>query len=77
MQKKKLNLSLQILIGLILGIVVGLLLQKNPEIATKYIRPLGTVFLNAIKMIIVLLFYVSDFFLGRVLFRRGENPCSK
>ncbi|MDO5716823.1 MAG: dicarboxylate/amino acid:cation symporter [Tissierellia bacterium] len=59
MQKKKLNLSVQILIGLVLGIVAGLLLQKNPEIATKYIRPLGTVFLNAIKMIIVPLVFSS------------------
>ncbi|HHX04031.1 MAG TPA: dicarboxylate/amino acid:cation symporter [Tissierellia bacterium] len=61
MQKKKSGLSLpiRILIGLVLGIIVGILLQSNPEIADKYIKPLGTIFLNLIKLIIVPLVFSS------------------
>lgn len=50
---KKLSLSVRIFIGLALGVIVGLMFQSSPEIATTYIKPLGTLFLNLIKMIIV------------------------
>ncbi|WP_291635598.1 cation:dicarboxylase symporter family transporter, partial [Clostridium sp.] len=56
---KKLKLTTKIFIGLILGIVVGLLLQGSPEIAQTYIKPVGTLFLNLIKMIIVPLVFSS------------------
>ncbi|MCJ7691241.1 MAG: dicarboxylate/amino acid:cation symporter [Clostridiaceae bacterium] len=56
---KKLKLTTKIFIGLILGIVVGLLLQGSPEIAQTYIKPFGTLFLNLIKMIIVPLVFSS------------------
>ncbi len=49
----KLNLATKIFIGLILGVLVGLFLTSSPHIATTYIKPLGTLFLNLIKMIIV------------------------
>lgn len=58
-KRKKLNLSVQILIGLILGIIVGLFMQSIPEIAETYIKPFGTLFLNLIKMIIVPLVFSS------------------
>ena len=51
--KKKISLTLQITIGLVLGIIVGLLLQNNANIATDYIKPIGTIYLNLIKMIVV------------------------
>jgi len=51
--RKKLSLTATISIGLLLGIVVGLLLQGNPGIATGYIKPIGTIYLNLIKMIVV------------------------
>ena len=53
--KKKISLTLQIVIGLVLGIIVGivLMLLKKPEIATDYIKPFGTIYLNLIKMIVV------------------------
>ena len=51
MQKKKLNLSIKILIGLAIGIVVGLFLPA--EIANTWIKPFGTLFLNLIKMVVV------------------------
>lgn len=56
---KKIQLTTKIFIGLILGIIVGLLLQGNPQIAKIYISPFGTLFLNMIKMIIVPLVFSS------------------
>lgn len=50
---KKLSLVTKIFIGLIAGIVVGILMQSVPEVATTYIKPFGTLFLNLIKLIIV------------------------
>ncbi len=56
---KKMQLTTKILIGLALGIVVGLLMQGSPQLAETYIRPIGTLFLNLIKMIIVPLVFSS------------------
>jgi len=50
---KKLSLPVKIFIGLVLGIVVGLIFQSSPEVAITYIKPLGVLFLNLIKMVIV------------------------
>ena len=50
---KRLSLTTWIFVALILGVIVGLALQSNPDIATTYIKPLGTIFLNLIKMIVV------------------------
>lgn len=50
---KESKLTTKILIGLILGILAGLLLNSTPNIATTYIKPFGDLFLNLIKMIIV------------------------
>lgn len=50
---KRLSLTSWILIALALGVVCGLLLQGNPEIAETYIKPIGTIFLNLVKMIVV------------------------
>lgn len=58
-QRKQLPLSLKILIGLILGVIVGLLMQSHAEIATNYIKPFGNLFLNLIKLIIVPLVFSS------------------
>ncbi|HEY9569890.1 MAG TPA: cation:dicarboxylase symporter family transporter [Metalysinibacillus sp.] len=54
MQKKKFRISLayQILIGLALGIAVGAIFYGNPNVET-YLQPIGTIFLNLIKMIVV------------------------
>ena len=57
--KHKLPLSVQILIGLLLGILAGLTLQAAPEVAQTYIKPFGTVFLNLIKMVVVPLVFAS------------------
>ena len=51
--KKKLSLTVKISIGLVLGVIVGLLLQNNANIAVDYIKPIGTIYLNLIKMVVV------------------------
>ena len=61
---KKLNLTVKILIGFVLGIVVGLILylalgESATQITGSYIQPFGTLFLNLIKMVIVPLVFSS------------------
>lgn len=52
LKKFKLSLASQIIIGLVLGIIVGAIFYGNPNVE-KYLQPLGTIFLNLIKMIVV------------------------
>lgn len=52
-KKFKLSLATQIFIALILGVVTGLLLQDHADIAEKYIKPFGVIFLNLLKFIVV------------------------
>lgn len=53
MKKKfKFPLAYQILVGLILGIIVGAIFYGNPKVE-EYLQPLGTIFINMIKMIVV------------------------
>lgn len=47
------SLGTQISISLITGIVIGLLMQGCPQIAESYIKPVGTIFLNLLKFIVV------------------------
>lgn len=51
--KKKLSLPLLIVIALVLGVVTGLLMMNHVELATTYIQPFGTIFLNLLKFIVV------------------------
>ncbi|KGF14924.1 sodium:dicarboxylate symporter [Peptostreptococcus sp. MV1] len=57
--KKKLSLTGQIFIALILAIIVGIALTKMPDIAESYIAPFGTIFLNLIKWIVGPLVFFS------------------
>lgn len=50
---KRLSLTTWILVALALGVLVGLAFQSNPDFANTYIKPIGTIFLNLIKMIVV------------------------
>jgi len=53
MKKKfRFPLAYQILVGLVLGIFVGAVFFGNPAVET-YLQPLGTIFINMIKMIVV------------------------
>lgn len=54
--RKKIPLHTQIIIGLVLGLIFGLLVIKSsiPNSYTlDYIKPIGTIFINALKMIAV------------------------
>ena len=52
---KKLSLPVQILIALVAGVVLGLILAfaGGADIATKYIKPFGDIFVNLLKFIVV------------------------
>ncbi|AMX00544.1 cation:dicarboxylase symporter family transporter [Rummeliibacillus sp. G93] len=52
MKRIKIGLAWQILIGLILGIIVGAVFYGNENVP-KYLQPVGTIFMNMIKMIVV------------------------
>ena len=53
MNIKKISLTYQIFISLILAILVGLLMQNNSGITVSYIKPFGNIFLNLLKFIVV------------------------
>ncbi len=59
MQKKKLALSTQIFIALVVAIIAGIAFTRNPAIAVNYIKPFGTIFLNLIKWIVCPLVFFS------------------
>ena len=50
---KKLSLTAKISIALVLGIVAGIALQNQADFSVNYIKPIGTIYLNLIKMIVV------------------------
>ena len=56
---KKLALSTQIFIALVLAIIAGIAFTGNPDFAVKYIKPFGTIFLNLIKWIVCPLVFFS------------------
>lgn len=60
---KKIPLHIQILLGLVLGIIFGILsivfAWPPPEFTINWIKPFGTIFINALKMIAVPLVLAS------------------
>ena len=52
-KKKKLGLAFWIFIAMIGGIAVGACFLKNPGFTTAYIKPIGTIFINLLKFIVV------------------------
>lgn len=56
---RRVNLSIWILTGLVLGVLAGLVLQSVPETAQTVLRPIGTLFLNIVKLLIVPLVFSS------------------
>ena len=50
---KKLSLTSQIAIALVLAVVAGILLQDYADFVNEYIKPLGKIFLNLLKFIVV------------------------
>ena len=58
-QKKKLTLATQIFIALVLGIIAGVCLTNHADVAVKYIKPFGTIFLNLVKWVVTPLVFFS------------------
>jgi Na+/H+-dicarboxylate symporters len=58
MKKIKFGLALQILVGLILGIIVGGFFYGNPAVEV-YLKPIGDIFIRLIKMIVVPIVFSS------------------
>ena len=50
---KKLSLTNQIAIALVLAVVAGILLQGHADFVNEYIKPFGNIFLNLLKFIVV------------------------
>lgn len=63
LEKRKLSLPVKVIIGLVLGIFAGIILQALPEDvsvnALKVIDPVATLFMNLIKMCIIPLVFAS------------------
>lgn len=60
-KKLKLSLATQILIALFLGIIFGLILMETgqADFAAAYVKPLGQIFLNLLKFVVVPLVLTS------------------
>ena len=60
--KRKLSLPAWIFIGMIAGILVGLCFLGNPDFTTNYIKPIGTIYINLLKFLVVpvVLFSIAD-----------------
>ena len=53
LNNNKMSLTVKITIGLLLGVIAGIALQNHADFAVSYIKPIGTIYLNLIKMIVV------------------------
>lgn len=53
MKLKKLSLTAQIGIALVLAVIAGVLLGNHADFVNTYIKPFGTIFLNLLKFIVV------------------------
>lgn len=59
---KKMPLSIKILIGLIIGVIIGLVCSMSPvalKFLQEYIKPMGDIFLNLLKFIVVPIVLIS------------------
>ena len=59
MKKFKFSLGWQIFAALLLGLAAGLLLRGHADVAENYIRPIGAIYLNLIKYIVVPMVLIS------------------
>ena len=69
-KQKKSYLGIWILGALVLGIIAGICLQSQAEFTTNYLKPIGTIYVNLLKLLVVpvVLFSIIDgvFSLGSV-----------
>ena len=62
MTKRKLSLPAWIFIGMVAGILVGLCFIKAPDFTTNFLKPIGTIYINLLKFLVVpvVLFSIAD-----------------
>ena len=62
MKKRKLSLPAWIFIGMVAGIVAGLCFINAPDFTTNYLKPIGTIYINLLKFLVVpvVLFSITD-----------------
>ena len=62
MKKRKLSLPAWIFIGMVAGILVGLCFIKDPDFTTNFLKPIGTIYINLLKFLVVpvVLFSIAD-----------------
>ncbi|WP_307194925.1 cation:dicarboxylate symporter family transporter [Neobacillus niacini] len=58
LKKKKIGLPIQILLGLVSGVIIGLIFFQHPGVEA-YLKPLGDIFLRLIKMVVVPIVFTS------------------
>ena len=51
--KRKLSLPAWIFIGMVAGILAGLAFLKAPDFTTEWIKPIGTIYINLLKFLVV------------------------
>lgn len=56
---KRLSLTAQIAIALVLAVITGILMQDHVAFADSYVKPFGTIFLNLLRFIVVPLVMLS------------------
>jgi len=61
-KKTKLSLPTWIFIGMLAGILAGFCFLKNPAFTTEWIKPIGTIYINLLKFLVVpvVLFSIMD-----------------
>lgn len=52
-KKRKLSLPAWIFIGMVAGILAGLAFLGAPEFTTEWIKPIGTIYINLLKFLVV------------------------
>jgi len=59
---KKLSLPAQIFLGMFAGILVGLVFIPNPGFTTDFLKPIGTIYVNLLKFLVVpvVVFSITD-----------------
>ena len=62
MKKRKLSLPAWIFIGMVAGIVAGLCFINAPDFTTNFLKPIGTIYINLLKFLVVpvVLFSIAD-----------------
>lgn len=57
--KKKINFTMSIFIAMVLGIILGIIFRNNSGFIVSYLSPIGTIYINLLKMMVVPMVFIS------------------